>query len=74
LNTPPPNPHPSGPVKSSFLSVVVVKGKNINLRVVEVVDAEFILELRLDEGLNKHLSYVENDVIKQRNWIKNIKY
>lgn len=49
----------------------MLQGKNIRLRLVTVEDAEFILSLRLDENKGKYLSKVENDVEKQRSWIKN---
>lgn len=51
----------------------LVEGKNINLRTVQVEDAEFILSLRLLEHKNTHLSHVENDLGKQEDWIKKYK-
>ena len=48
----------------------MILGKNIDLRPVEIEDAEFILSLRLDPELNQYLSQVENDLDKQREWIK----
>ena len=48
----------------------MILGKNIDLRLVEIDDAEFILALRLDPELNQYLSPVENDLDKQRGWIK----
>ena len=48
----------------------MILGKNIDLRLVEIDDAEFILALRLDPELNQYLSPVENDLDKQREWIK----
>ena len=50
-----------------------MESKNINLRLVDVEDAEFILGLRMDENLNRFLSRVENDLNKQIEWIKNYK-
>lgn len=47
----------------------MIIGTNIDLRPVDVNDAEFILSLRLDKTLNQHLSPVENDIQKQRDWI-----
>ncbi len=49
----------------------MILGKNIDLRPVEIEDAEFILSLRLDPELNQYLSLVENDLDKQKEWIKN---
>ena len=48
----------------------MILGKNIDLRPVEIEDAEFILSLRLNPELNQYLSQVENDLIKQKEWIK----
>jgi len=50
---------------------MLIYGKNIDLRPVEIDDAEFILSLRIDPKLNQYLSPVENDLEKQREWIKN---
>ena len=47
----------------------IVQGKNINLRTAEIEDAAFILELRMLEHKNKHLSKVENDLQKQQEWL-----
>lgn len=48
----------------------MILGKNIDLRLVEIEDAELILSLRLDPELNQYLSPVENNLDKQREWIK----
>ena len=48
----------------------MILGGNIDLRLVEIDDAEFILALRLDPELNQYLSPVENNLDKQREWIK----
>lgn len=48
-------------------------GKRINLRDVEVSDAEFILTLRLDAELNQYLSATVADTEKQREWIRSYK-
>ncbi|GEM_PF-829093 len=47
-----------------------VEGKFVNLRSVLESDTEFILKLRLDDTLNKYLNKVENDIEKQKSWIK----
>ena len=44
-------------------------GKNINLRFVEITDASFIVSLRSDLRYNKYLSFVDDDVKKQEDWI-----
>lgn len=48
---------------------MVIKGKNIDLHPVMVDDAEFILLLRLDSELNTHLSPVDDDIQKQKDWL-----
>ncbi len=50
-----------------------ITGKNINLRDIELEDAEFILQLRLNESKSKHISKIENDLEKQIQFIKNYK-
>lgn len=52
---------------------MVVKGKNINLRIAEEFDAEFILQLRLDEKKSRFISSVDNDLEKQISWLKEYK-
>lgn len=49
----------------------IIKGKFINLRPVEISDAEFILRLRLDENLSKFVNKVSSDVELQKKWIAN---
>ncbi len=51
----------------------IIKGKNIQLRLAETSDADFILSLRSDDNLNKHLSVVENDLQKQIEWLEKYK-
>lgn len=46
---------------------------HIKLRLVSPDDASFILKIRLDEELNRHISSVENDLEKQMEWIVNYK-
>ncbi len=48
----------------------IVLGKNINLRVANELDAEFILQLRLDPNLNKFIGKTDPDIENQKNWIK----
>jgi RimJ/RimL family protein N-acetyltransferase len=50
-----------------------IKGKSIQLRVVEEKDAEFILSLRMDKRRNKYLSSVDNNLSKQLAWIEQYK-
>jgi RimJ/RimL family protein N-acetyltransferase len=47
----------------------LIQGKNINLRVARVADAEFIMDLRLQQHKTKYLSPVEDDLEKQRDWL-----
>jgi RimJ/RimL family protein N-acetyltransferase len=51
----------------------MILGKNVNLKEIEVSDAEFVLSLRLNPELNRYLSPVENNIDKQREWIKQAK-
>jgi RimJ/RimL family protein N-acetyltransferase len=51
----------------------MIIGTNVDLRNVEVYDAEFILKLRLDPDLNQYISKVENNLLKQEEWINNYK-
>lgn len=48
-------------------------GKNINLRTVEIEDAEFIYEMRQDQVKTRYLSKVTGTVESQKEWIKNYK-
>lgn len=50
--------------------VARVHGKNIVLKNVELEDAEFILSLRLDPQKSRYISAVDQDVEKQREWIR----
>ncbi len=51
----------------------MVEGKHLNLRLVEESDAEFILNLRIDDSLGKFLSKTDISLDKQKEWIKNYK-
>jgi RimJ/RimL family protein N-acetyltransferase len=48
-------------------------GKNINMRTVEINDAEFIYTMRQNEAKTKYLSKVSGTVEDQKNWIVNYK-
>lgn len=45
-------------------------GKNINMRTVEVTDAEFIYSMRQNEVKTKYLSKVSGTTESQKEWIK----
>ena len=47
--------------------------KNINMRVVEIEDAEFIYSMRQNQEKTKYLSKVIGNLDAQREWIKNYK-
>ena len=49
---------------------IKIKGKNINLREVNVDDAEFILSLRTDPRYNEHLGKTENNISSQIRYIE----
>lgn len=50
-----------------------VSGKNINLRVAEIKDAEFIYNLRQNVNKTQYLSKVEGTVEDQREWLHRYK-
>lgn len=50
-----------------------IKKYGIKLRPVEISDARFILELRTNPELNKYLSFTENNLDNQIEWIKKYK-
>ena len=50
-----------------------ISGKNINLRTVEIEDAPFILEMRVNKTKTKYLSKVSGTVESQKEWILNYK-
>ena len=52
---------------------MLLNGKNINFRTVEVEDAEFIYNMRQNQNKTKYLSKVTGDVKSQKEWIKNYK-
>lgn len=52
---------------------MLLNGKNINLRAVELDDAEFIYNMRQNQNKTKYLSKVTGDVKSQKEWIKNYK-
>jgi len=45
------------------------KSKTIHFRLAEVADAQFIHSLRIDKRYNQHLSFVDDDVAKQEQWL-----
>ena len=47
-----------------------IESKHTRLRLVEIEDAEFILSLRLNEDLNRFISKVDNNIQRQKEWIK----
>ena len=52
---------------------MLICGKNINLRTVEIEDAEFIFSMRQNQNKTKYLSKVTGTVESQKEWIKNYK-
>lgn len=50
-----------------------LNGKNINLRTVQIADAEFIFEMRQNQEKTKYLSKVIGNVESQIEWIKSYK-
>ncbi len=52
---------------------MLLEGKNINLRTVEIEDADFIYTMRQNRKKTKYLSKVTGTVDSQKEWIKNYK-
>ena len=52
---------------------MLLEGKNINLRTVEIEDADFIYTMRQNREKTKYLSKVTGTVDSQKEWIKNYK-
>lgn len=52
---------------------MIIYGKNINMRIVEIEDAEFIYNMRQNQNKTKYLSKVTGTVESQKEWIKSYK-
>lgn len=52
---------------------MIIYGKNINMRTVNIEDAEFIYNMRQNQNKTKYLSKVIGNVESQKEWIKNYK-
>jgi len=52
---------------------MIIYGKNINIRTVEIEDAKFICTMRQNEDKVKYLSKVDGTVNSQKEWIKDYK-
>ncbi len=52
---------------------MIIYGKNINMKTVEIEDAEFIYNMRQNQTKTKYLSKVSGTVETQKEWIKNYK-
>jgi RimJ/RimL family protein N-acetyltransferase len=50
-----------------------ISGNTVDLRPVELDDAAFILRLRLDERLNRHISATDADLEAQCEWLRRYK-
>lgn len=50
-----------------------IVGKHLKLRLVEIEDAQFILNLKNNDNLNKYLSKTDSSLGSQRKWIENYK-
>lgn len=51
------------------MSKFIIEKFNLKVRFVEISDADFILKMRSNIKLSKHLSQTENDIAKQIEWI-----
>ncbi len=52
---------------------MIIHGKNIVLKTVEVYDAEFIFTMRKNQDRTKYLSQITGTVESQKEWISNYK-
>ena len=52
---------------------MIINGKNINLRTVEIDDAEFIYSMRKNQLKTKYLSKITGTIENQKEWIKDYK-
>jgi len=52
---------------------MIIYGKNINMRTVELKDADFIYTMRQNQNKTKYLSKVAGTVESQREWIEDYK-
>jgi len=52
---------------------MIIHGKNIILRTVTEDDSNYILEMRMLDHKNKYLSKVDDDLLKQKAWVKKYK-
>ncbi|MEG1048560.1 MAG: GNAT family N-acetyltransferase [Bacilli bacterium] len=50
-----------------------IESKNLKFVLVDINDAKFILSLRSNKILNEHLSYIENSIENQQEWILDYK-
>lgn len=48
-----------------------ISGEYVKIRSIKETDAEFSMKIRQDKKKNKFLHFVDNDIEKQRIWIKN---
>lgn len=52
---------------------MIIYGKNINMKTVEIEDAEFIYTMRQNQDKTKYLSTVTGTVESQKEWIRSYK-
>ena len=52
---------------------MIIYGKNINMRTVEIDDAEFVYTMRQDQNKTKYLSKVSGTIQDQKEWIAQYK-
>lgn len=56
-----------------MINTTSLSSKTIRLRLIEESDADFVLQLRLNQKYNTFLSKVTSDLEAQKRWIKNYK-
>jgi RimJ/RimL family protein N-acetyltransferase len=52
------------------IMIMIIYGKNINLRTVEIDDAEFVFNMRQNPNRVKYLTKITGTIESQHEWIK----
>jgi RimJ/RimL family protein N-acetyltransferase len=60
-------------IKKMSTPVGNLKTKNLHLKLIDIDDAAFIIELRTNPALNQFLSRIEPDLLEQKKWIEDYK-
>ncbi|MDB4349642.1 GNAT family N-acetyltransferase [Omnitrophica bacterium] len=60
-------------MKRTKKAIMKIEGRSIVLRLVDIKDAQFILNLRLDKKLNKFISKTNTSLASQIRWLEDYK-